>query len=134
MEWKMKNKVIGLSIFLTFFNSINIYASDDSFEKEGWEIVNYGSQNYENKDSEKDEFKTKIKAASNTALTIAGGAAMTVLGAGLYFIEKNIEQRSLYFEAGSRAGSYFVGNLYGQGTAIRNMYEQEKNLLNSEKK
>ncbi len=122
----MRNKII----FLTFiFSLINAHASNNDYEDEGWEIVEHSTQNYQNE--EREDLDIKFKAVTNTALTLMGGVALKLIDTGIYFAEKGIETRMNQFQAGFTQASRSAGNLYGNGVAIRTMYNNEKRLLNS---
>lgn len=137
----MRNKLIFLIFIMILSNS---YATNNDFEEE-WQIVeppkkvickNGYFENYDLVFQQNDnkDLDIKIKAACNTALTLATGAGMYILQNGIYFIEKSIEQRAQQFQIGAQLGSRFVGNLYGQGTSVINIYENEKNILTQNSK
>lgn len=138
----MKNKTILLLSFLVFSlcKSANVYAADkhwngysrenkininynqynsDKKDKidEEWEIVPH---NYDTQSNKEDDLELKLKAAGNTALSIAGSVGMAACGMGVLFLEKIIQHRADQFTAAVVIGS--------------SLYEKEKNLLKEQDK
>lgn len=92
----------------------------------------YSSNNVDDYNVE-DDFELKVKAFGNTAITLLEGAGMTILNVGLNIAEERIRNNARQFDAWVGMGSAFVGNLYGQGLAFQQAYENEKELLKESK-
>ena len=80
-----------------------------------------------------DDFELKVKAFGNTALNVLEGVGMTVLNIGLDIIENEANKSKNQFNSGVALGSHIVGTLYGQGVALQQAYEKEKELLKESK-
>jgi len=99
-----------------------------------WEIVpnDYGNlHNYEENNEE--DFELKAKAFCNTAVNVLTGVGITAINIGLNVLENETIKYKKQFEADVALGSHIVGNLYGQGVALMEAYENEKELLKTKK-
>lgn len=131
---KITSKVLCVTISVLF--GFPIFAADEEYNNDshqvsiydGWEIVDYSNISNSSIDNSED-FELKAKAFGNTVLNLLGGAAITVCDFGIQVIENSIQRNANKFDAAVGVGSVIVGNLYGQGLAINNAYENEKKLL-----
>ncbi len=109
-----------------------------------WEIVpshsavsNDGASAYSGNNVDgynfEDDFELKVKAFGNTALNVLSGVGITVLNIGLDIIENEANKSKNQFNSGVALGSHIMGNLYGQGVALQEAYENEKEILKERK-
>lgn len=118
-----KSPRIISAFILSLTHAHSMEQSHDSFDD--WEIVPHQSS----VPDEEEDILLKAQALGNTFVSVLGGVSVTACNIVLNIIENKIQNSSNQFSAGVALGSHAVGNLYGQGLALRDAYENEKNLL-----
>ncbi len=125
--------VLIIRIFLIPIFAMDKECNDSSYKisiEDEWEMIENSNISDNSTNNNTEDFELKAQAFGNTVISILGGLGTTVCNIGLNLIENKIQNNINQFDHGVRNGSELVGNLYGQGIALKDIYESEKDLLN----
>jgi len=129
-----------LILLILSYLGISVHGAEEkrqfqsSYTYDGWEIISNESNEHNNEINKNEEdFWLKATAFGNTALTVLGGAGMTIINEGINIIEQRIKDNARQVDSTIAFGSQLVGTLYGEGLALRQAYENEKEILKENK-